>query len=489
MYSLPISTPEAQGISSSAVTRFVNRLAELNYVHGFAVIRHGKIIAEGYREGCSAADKHQLFSLSKSFVSSAIGIAYGEGLLTPDSLLVDFFPEYLSDKVTDRMRRLKLRHLLSMSSGHSSCAIGRYSSKYSWRSEGETLPVNERTWVKNFLEDELPFEPGEKFIYNSGATFMLSAVIQRVTGENVSTYLRKRLFDKLGFDLDLYWEKNPEGIDLGGWGFNLSVRELAAFANLWLNKGALNGEQIIPTAYYEEATKKQISNGEVNDVSDWVQGYGFQFWRCRNNCFRGDGYAGQLALMIPEHDAAVVMTGGMPMMQRELDAAFDFLLPEFKESPLPEDIPAYLTLNEATHSMKFDLGPCGEVNPDFSFAEIEVQENAMDLKKIVLLQDSNGMTLRYFFKHRGVDIYEAGFKELRTGCINLVTQNFPLRTVGRCHWENPTTAVLCFAIPQSPSIFTIKLVLDAPSGSTCIYMDTPIWFAHEKLQNQELLRK
>ena len=152
-------------------------------------------------------------------------------------------------------------------------------------------------------------------------------------------------------------------------------------------------------------------------------------------------------------------------------------------------MPAFLALNEAAHSIKFELGPYGELNPEFSFAELEVQENAIDLEKVVLLQDSKGMTLRYYFNHGGEEVYEAGFKELRAGCINIVTQDWPLRTVGRCHWENSTTAVLCFAIPQSPSIFTIKLVLDAPSGSTCIYMDTPIWFAHEKLQKQEFLRK
>ena len=489
MYSLPTSTPEAQGISSTAVANFVNRLAELDYVHGFAVVRHGKIIAEGYREGCSSADKHQLFSLSKSFLSSAIGIAFGEGLLTPDSLLVDFFPEYLSDKVSERMRRLKLRHLLSMSSGHDKCAIGRYSSKHSWRSEGQTMPADKRAWVKNFLEDELPFEPGERFVYNSGASFMLSAVIKRVTGLNISEYLRTRLFDKLGFDEGLYWEQNPEGIDIGGWGFNLSVREIAAFANMWLNKGVHNGEQIIPLAYVEQATKWQIANGEVNDVSDWVQGYGFQFWRCRNNCFRGDGYAGQLALIIPEHDAAVVMTGGMPMMQREIDAAFDFLLSEFKQEALPEDKSAYLALNEAIHSMKFELGPLGDVNPEFTMQEFELKENYIDLNKVLLIQDSKGLTLRYYFNHGGEEVYEAGFKELREGSINLVTQEWGLRTVGRCHWENPTTAVMVLAIPQSPSIFTIKVVLDAPETSPCIYMNTPIWFACDKLQKQEFFRK
>ncbi len=488
MYSLPTSTPEAQGISSIDVTKFVNKLAELDYVHGFAVIRHGKIITEGYREGCSASDKHQLFSLSKSFVSSAIGIAYGEGLLSPDSLLVDFFPEYMSEKVTERMRKLKLRHLLSMSSGHSSCAIGRYSSKHSWRSEGQSLPENMRAWVKNFLEDELPFEPGERFVYNSGATFMLSAVIQRVTGMRVSEYLRGRLFDKLGFDEALYWEQNPEGIDVGGWGFHLSIRELAAFANLWLNRGIINGEQIIPSDYVEEATQWQISNGEVNDVSDWVQGYGFQFWRCRNNCFRGDGYAGQLALIIPEHDAAVVMTAGLPMMQRELDAAFSFLLPAFKENPLPEDTAAYLALNQAAHSLKFNFGPEGEPNPSFSMVEFDVKANEIDLRSIQLIQDANGLTLRYYFNHGGEEVYEAGFKEKREGSINLVTKGYALRTVGRCHWENQSTAVIVLAIPRSPSIFTIKINLDPREGNPSINMDTPIWFGYEKLQKQEFFK-
>lgn len=118
------TTPESEGVSSARLAEFVDRFFSLRWTHGLVVLRHGRVVAECYRELCSPADRHQLFSLSKSFTSSAVGIALGEGLIPSlDAPLVSFFPEYDSPRVTDRMRRVTLRHLLCMGMGRASCGL------------------------------------------------------------------------------------------------------------------------------------------------------------------------------------------------------------------------------------------------------------------------------------------------------------------------------------------------------------------------------
>ena len=143
-------SPEEAGVCSPALNRFLNAFMALRYTHGVMVLRHGKIIAECYRDLCSSADRHQLFSLSKSFTSSAIGIAIGEKRLSLDDCVVDFFPEYAGDAISERMKRVTVRHLLTMSTGHKSCAL--FGERYA------ALKVhfdNSRPWVQNILEDEL----------------------------------------------------------------------------------------------------------------------------------------------------------------------------------------------------------------------------------------------------------------------------------------------------------------------------------------------
>ena len=470
------STPETEGVPSGAVEAFAKALDALvgrgHLVHGYLLLRHGTVISEGHWEPHPAAAAHQLFSLSKSFVSSAVGIAQGEGLLSIDDRLVDFFPERLSPKVSERMRRVTLRHLLTMASGHASCALARYSASDSGHD-----------WVGGFLEDDLPYEPGVKFAYNSGATFMLSAVIQKVAGLRLSDYLRPRLFDPLGFG-EVVWERNPDGIDIGGWGLWLTVEEIAAFAQLWLQGGAWGGRQLIPRDYVAMASRKQIENATIpwSGPPDWCQGYGFQFWMCRYNCFRGDGYAGQIALMMPEQDLAVAITAGSGDIQAELDAAYHALINAVKHRALPEDSAALASLRATEAGLRIALAPSPGPNVAFAAETYRMEENRLGLLRVSLAPAASGVAvaLTLEFADRTAS-FEAGFEADVRGRAALVYSE-PLDLAARAAWASAGALVVRVLPIGTPSCFTLDFGFD---GNRLTYRQrTPIWFRHERLLDE-----
>ncbi|WP_052098402.1 serine hydrolase domain-containing protein [Paenibacillus stellifer] len=181
---------------------------------------------------------------------------------------------------------MTIRHLLAMSSGHAS----------------ETLVSvnrdNRRSWSEIFFSEPLVYEPGSQFVYNSGATYMLSAILQKVTGITLLDYLRPRLFDPLGI-VNPVWETCPDGISAGGWGLYLRTEDIAKFGQLLLQEGVWKGTRLLDSSWVQEATSKQISNGDAED-SEWSQGYGYQFWRCKHGAYRADGAFGQLCVVMRE---------------------------------------------------------------------------------------------------------------------------------------------------------------------------------------------
>ena len=316
---LPRSTPEAEGVFSEALRRFAEALRGLDSIHSVMVMRHGRVIAEGWKKPYAPELPHMLFSLSKSFTSCAVGFACAEGKLSLDARLVDLFRDKLPERPDPKFETMRIRHLLSMTSGHDHCTMD----------DMQHAP----DWERAFFRTALAFEPGTRFCYNSGASYMLAAAVVHATGESLCDYLRPRLFEPLGIAPRL-WELSPQGIETGGWGFNLTTEEIASFAQCLLDGGRRSGRQIIPAEYFREATSVQADNS-MNDQPDWKVGYGFQFWRCRHNAFRGDGAFGQYAIAMPEQDMAIAITSGLRNMQQILDLIWDLLLPAAGESALP----------------------------------------------------------------------------------------------------------------------------------------------------------
>ena len=319
MQILPRSTPEAEGISSTALRKFAEALRGLDSVHSVMVMRHGRVVAEGWKKPYGPETPHMLFSLSKSFTSCAVGFACAEGKLSLDARLVDLFRDKLPECYDPKFETMRIRHLLSMTSGHDHCTMA----------DMQHAP----DWERAFFRTTPVYEPGTHFCYNSGASYMLSAAVVRATKESLCDYLRPRLFGPLGIAPRL-WELSPQGIETGGWGFNLTTEEIASFAQCLLDGGRRDGRQVIPAEYLAQATSIQSDNS-MNDQPDWKVGYGFQFWRCRHNAFRGDGAFGQYAIAMPEQGIAIAITSGLRNMQQILDLVWDFVLPAAQNSALP----------------------------------------------------------------------------------------------------------------------------------------------------------
>ena len=318
--SLPRSSPEAQGVSSAAIRAFVEAAdKDITTMHSFMLVRHGHVVAEGWWKPQSHETQHVMFSLSKSFMSTGVGLAIGEGKLSLDDPVLKFFPDDVPANPSDNLKAMRVRDLLTMSTGH------------------DTVPNFKKkdiTWVKAFLAHPVPHKPGTHFLYNFGASYMLSAIVQKVSGQRLVDYLRPRLFEPLGIE-NATWETSPQGIDIGGSGLRIRTEDIARFGQLYLQKGKWNGKEFLPAAWVETATAKHVAS--KGGGPDWKEGYGFQFWRCRHNAYRGDGASGQFCIVLPEHDAVVAMTADNRDMQKQLNVVWDKLLPAFHAAALAEN--------------------------------------------------------------------------------------------------------------------------------------------------------
>ena len=245
---LPRSTPEQQGVSSAAVLDFVAALdSEISHVHGLMVLRNGHVIAQGWWEPYRPEFIHLLHSLSKGFTSTAIGLAISEGTLSLDDRVVSFFPDKLPDEPSWELEAMRIRDLLSMSTGqHDEDLRG--------------IPLQSGTsLVQTFLHLPVAHKPGTHFVYNTAATFMCSAILQKVTGEKLLDYLRPRLLDPLGID-QATWSESPEGITHGGFGLSVSTESIARFGQLYLQEGVWEGRQLITTDWVraERADRRRM---------------------------------------------------------------------------------------------------------------------------------------------------------------------------------------------------------------------------------------
>ena len=325
---LPRSTPEAQGVHSESVLNFLNAIEGSKHeFHSFMMMRHGHVIAEGWWSPYRAELNHMLYSLSKSFTSSAVGLARAEGKLTVEDPVISFFPDKLPGEISENLRALKIKHLLTMSVGHPQ--------------DSTPSITKEEDWVRTFLSLPIANPPGTVFLYNSGATYMLSAIVQKVTGEKVIDFLRPRLFGPLGIR-GMTWETCPRGVNTGGWGLSVPTEALARFGQMFLQKGSWDRRAVLPASWVEEATSFKIQQPgadleKLKQESDWHQGYCYQFWRCRHNAFRGDGAFGQYTIVMPDRDAVIAITSESSSMQGQMNLIWEHLWPGIQEGTLPPD--------------------------------------------------------------------------------------------------------------------------------------------------------
>ena len=345
--SLPRSIPEKEGVSSQGIIDFLNAIPNSNNeFHSFMIVRHGKVIAEGWWNPYRSNLKHTMYSVSKSFTATAVGFAVSEGKLSLDDKVVSFFPADIPDSIGSYVSQLHVKDLLTMSVGQQPDPTGDIGSKND-------------NWVAAFIRTPILYQPGSRFLYNSAATFMLSAIVQKVTVQREFDYLQSRLFAPLGIT-GIDWEVNPQKINTGGWGLRLKTEDMAKFGQLFLQKGKWNGKQIVPAAWVEQASTKKIDQDPTasqakRDSSDWLQGYCYQMWRSRNNAYRADGAFGQFIIIMPDKDAVVVITSETPNMQAEFNLVWKYIFPALHDEKLPENATGYTELTKKTKALALPI--------------------------------------------------------------------------------------------------------------------------------------
>jgi CubicO group peptidase (beta-lactamase class C family) len=466
MQSLERATPESQGIDSAAIFALVTKLSEPVYgTHSLMVLRHGKVVAEGWWGPYAAERQHIMFSVSKSFTATAIGIAQAEGLLSIDDPILTFFPSYATPSVVANVGDLRVRHLLAMATGHTvdTMEIMR--------------PLQDEDWVKIFLECPIVFSPGTSFLYNSGASFVLAALLTSRTGQSVLDYLTPRLFEPLGFDIPP-WEVNPRGINLGASGLRLRTEDVAKLGELYRQRGLWNGVQLLDPDWVDEATKSQVSNGD-DPSSDWSQGYGFQWWRSRHNGFRADGAHGQFSLVWPDLDLVVAITAGTSANREVPEVVWSLLSPGIHDQAVAEATTSRMQLVDALLSRTLTLPTFMKGGSPIAYKwngrQIEVSFNTFGVRAVSFSFTDTDITLNLTTNSGSRETVRAGTVEWIPGYTSLWPyEEMPgSATSSRAGWvdastlqiieqciDTPYRRVWTFALPEDDGPVAVRVGLD-----------------------------
>lgn len=468
---LPRSTPEQQGVSSQMINTFLDAAKNSKHeFHSIMILRHGKVIAEGWWDPYKPELKHTMYSVSKSFTATAIGLAVAEKKLSVEDKVISFFPDDVPATISPNLAELRVKHLLSMSVGHDKDPTG--------------LVATQSDWAKAFLRVPVVHAPGTKFVYNSAATYMLSAIVQKVTGQSTHEYLKTRLFAPLAIS-GTDWETDPENINVGGWGLRLKTEDMAKFGQLFLQKGNWKGKQIIPKEWVDEATTMKIEQDPSalqarKDSSDWLQGYCYQMWRSRHNSYRGDGAFGQYILVLPEKDAVIAITSETADMQGEFNLVWKYLLPAFGDKTLASDKKALKTLKSNLAGL--GLEPETGVNNSSRESELSARSYGMitndrDLQGFrlnfkdgvcQLMLDTDTTDYQIDFG-KGKWIYSETVK-YGPYLVALAKHNrkglSPFRIAGSYAWKDEKTLELSLRYIESPHHETIRFTFDGDYVNT-----------------------
>ena len=328
-------SPESQGLSSSAVKAYFDAMltCPTGEPHGLMILRHGKVVGEFFPKPFEPNQPQLLYSAAKTFTGLAVVLAIEENRLKLTDRVATFFPEQLPDSISDHLASMTVRDLLTMTSGIQPDPLMR---------------TTGAEWIRRYLSKPVS-QPGEAFHYDSMCSYLLSAIVQRVTGEKLLDYLRRKIFDPLHITT-VDWEESPEGINTGGWGLRMHVESMAKFGQLLLNKGEWEGKRLISPDWVEEMTSSLQETGMPDT-------YGYHTWRCDYpNAYRADGALGQYIIVAPDEDMVVAITqanSSNGVAERQLVWK---LLRQAKKEPLPESS-AYTALLQTQNTSSLPVAP------------------------------------------------------------------------------------------------------------------------------------
>ncbi len=464
--SLPHSTPEAEGVSATNIAKFVEAASNSQTeFHSFMLLRHGKVIAEGWWNPYRSDLKHSLYSCSKSFTATAVGFAVQEKKLSLDDKVVKFFPNDLPDTVSPYLAELTVKDVLMMSDGQTP-------------DPSFIVSVRDSNWVKGFLSTPIVYEPGTTFLYNSLGTYMLSAIVQKVTGQKVIDYLTPRLFTPLGIQ-GIDWETDTKGINTGGWGLRLKTEDMAKFAELFLQGGKWNGKQVISADWVKEASTEKIMQDpsapqSKKDSSDWLQGYCYQMWRCRHNAYRGDGAFGQFMIVMPDEDAAIAITAETADMQAEINLVWQYLLPAFQKDKLPANNAADAVLAQQLKTLALPVPQSNTKTTTSNNKTFTLDTNKLQIRQLSFQSVNNNTYSVKFVTDAGSYTIPFGNGKwslsqtakpgpsLTASAIENTSMIYPTKVAGAYTWKDANTLQLVLRYIESPhtETFTCHLTGD-----------------------------
>ncbi len=336
----PKATPESVGISSGMVLAFLKELTwDKLAMHGFIIIRKGKTIAEGYYKPFEAGQLHRMYSSTKSFVSVAIGLLCDEGRISLGDRVTSFFPELLPENVHPYIEAMTVRDLLMMSSAHKNTTYGRKSD------------TGDDDWVKIFFNSEPTHWPGQVFSYDTSATTVLTAIVERVSGKLFIEYMKDKMLRRMGFSEDAFCVRTNCGrYSWGGSGLCCSLRDLAKFAYMAMHYGKWDGEQLVSEEYMREATSRQIDNS----ITTLAPGYGYQFWMLEGDGFGTAGMGSQSTYCYRNEElilAVIADTQPNAFAGKLIEKAFKRYIKFFCGEQMPEMPDAYKELCDYTETL------------------------------------------------------------------------------------------------------------------------------------------
>lgn len=319
----PTGSPKEYGVSPDAIKHTIDVIREENKLdlHSFLLLRKETLLCEEYFRENEATNLHVQYSVSKSFVTTAIGLAQDEGLLNVDDKLSTFFPQYSELFESEFKKELTLHHLLIMGSGYEN-------------REHEIFPAYSLVGdlTKAALQLPIIHKPGSTFNYYSLGTYLLSSAFSQICPEGIHSYLNRKLFKQLNITSSI-WNVDSMGIPFGGFGIYLTAYDMTKLGQLYLQEGSWQGQQLLSKSFVKTATSKHICNANEerkNENPNWKSGYGYQFWMGSFGGYRADGMKGQYIVVLPDQELVIVMTGNFDQMDIPLNSIEENLLPNLQ---------------------------------------------------------------------------------------------------------------------------------------------------------------
>lgn len=353
--------------SRAAIARFLAKAKEKKVdVHAFQVWRDNELMLRASLPPYDCLDKRLYYSLSKSFTATAVGLACDEGLLTTDTRIMDIFPDKLPSVVSDNLAACRVRHVLSMNSGIETPA--------------RNACFDSDDLARTYLACDFKYKPGTHFMYDTGATAFLAAIVKKLTGLSALDYLDIKLFSRMGIR-DVYWDRTADGHIQGGTGLHASCDDAAKLGLLYLNRGVWNGERLLSEAWVAEASAMHSDN-RPSDWPDWESGYGYQFWICSRGGYRGDGAFGQYCFILPDQNVVAAALCEAENLQNAVDIVHELALELFNGEHGCEDVESVMQSFYAMPRTKA---------PDFPYPEyFKAPENPYGITDLKL--DTDGDT-------------------------------------------------------------------------------------------------